>query len=76
MITKRIHSQDAYYKLSSKKSGETSINITYDILGLIAPNLTKGSESKITFTIYREDYLKALGAIVNISPLYTSSSTS
>lgn len=76
MITKRIHSQDAHYKLSPKNSGETSLNLSNEILQLIAPTLTRGSETPISFTLYRADYLKALGAIVNISPLYTSSSTS
>lgn len=76
MIIKHIHSQDAYYKLSPKKSGETSLNLSNEILQLIAPTLSKGSERAITFTIYRTDYLRALGAIVNCSPLYISSSTS
>ena len=76
MITKRIHSQDAHYKLSPKNSGETSLNLSNEILQLIAPALTKGSETPISFTLYREDYLKALGAIVNCSPLYITSSSS
>lgn len=76
MITKRIHSQDAYYKLSPKNSGETSLNLSNEILQLIAPTMSKDSETSISFTIYRADYLKALGAIVNCSPLYITSSTS
>ena len=76
MITKRIHSQDAHYKLSPKNSGETSLNLSNEILQLIAPTLSKGSETPISFTLYRADYLKALGAIVNCSPLYISSSSS
>ncbi len=76
MITKRIHSQDAYYKISPKNSGETSLNLSNEILQLIAPTLTKGSETSISFTLYREDFLKAIGVIVNCSPLYISSSTS
>ena len=76
MITKRIHSQDAYYKLSPKNSGETSLNLSNEILQLITPTLSKDSETSISFTIYRADYLKALGAIVNCSPLYITSSTS
>ena len=76
MITKRIHSQDAHYKLSPKNSGETSLNLSNEILQLIAPTLTKGSETPISFTLYRADYLKALGAIVNCSPLYITSSSS
>ena len=76
MITKRIHSQDAHYKLSPKNSGETSLNLSNEILQLIAPTLTKGSETPISFTLYRADYLKALGAIVNCSPLYITTSSS
>lgn len=76
MITKRIHSQDAHYKLSPKNSGETSLNLSNEILQLIAPTLTKGSEASISFILYRADYLKALGVIVNCSPLYISSSSS
>ena len=76
MITKHIHSQDAYYKLSPKNSGETSLNLSNEILQLIAPTLPKDSETSISFTLYRADYLKALGAIVNCSPLYITSSTS
>ena len=76
MITKRIHSQDAHYKLSPKNSGETSLNLSNEILQLIAPTLTKGSETPISFTLYRADYLKALGTIVNYSPLYITSSSS
>ncbi len=76
MITKRIHSQDAHYKLSPKNSGETSLNLSNEILQLIAPTLTKGSKTPISFTLYRADYLKALGAIVNCSPLYITTSSS
>ncbi len=76
MITKRIHSQDAHYKLSPKNSGETSLNLSNEILQLIAPSLTKGTETSISFILYRADYLKALGVIVNCSPLYISSSSS
>lgn len=76
MITKRIHSQDAHYKLSPKNSGETSLNLSNEILQLIAPTLTKGSETPISFTLYRADYLKALGAIVNCSPIYITTSSS
>ena len=76
MITKRIHSQDAHYKLSPKNSGETSLNLSNEILQLIAPTLTKGSETPISFTLYRADYLKALGTIVNCSPIYITTSSS
>lgn len=75
-MKKYIHSQDAYYKLSPKNSGETSINLSQDILQLIKPNLEKGSQTKISLKIYREDFVKAIGNILKLLPLYTSSSTS
>lgn len=76
MMKKYIHSQDAYYKLSPKNSGETSINLSQEILQLIKPNLEKGSQTKISLKIYREDFVKAIGNILKLLPLYTSSSTS
>jgi hypothetical protein len=56
MIIKRIHSQDAHYKFSPKKSGETSLNLSNDIFQLIAPELTKGEEKPVSFTLFRSDY--------------------
>lgn len=76
MIIKRIHSQDAHYKTTPKNSGETSLNLSNEILQFIAPNLSKGNETSISFTIYREDYLKALGVLFNSSPLYITTSNS
>ena len=75
MIIKRIHSQDAHYKFSPKKSGETSLNLSNDIFQLIAPELTKGEEKPVSFTLFRSDYLKALSVIINHAPLYVTSST-
>lgn len=68
MIIKQIHSQDAFYKLSPRKSGETSLNISNELLQLIAPSLTKGNNMTISFILYREDYLKAIGVIFNSLP--------
>ena len=75
MIIKRIHSQDAHYKFSPKKSGETSLNLSNDIFQLIAPELSRGDEKSVSFTLFRSDYLKALSVIINQSPLYVTSST-
>lgn len=75
MIIKHIHSQDAHYKFSPKKSGETSLNLSNDIFQLIAPELPKGEEKPVSFTLFRSDYLKALSVIINHSPLYVTSST-
>jgi len=76
MIIKQIHSQDAVYKSSPRKSGETSLNISNELSLLIAPSLTKGNNMPISFTLYREDYLRAIGVIFNSLPLYVSSSNS
>ena len=76
MIKKQIHSQDAYYKISPKKSGETSLNLSKEVLNYIRPDLTRGNSTTIVFTLYRADYLKALGAIFSCSSLYTSTSIS
>lgn len=73
---KQIHGQDAYYKLSAKNSGETSLNLSNELLLFVAPDLEKGKEKTISFVLNREDYLSALGYIFNVSPLYISSSTS
>ena len=75
MINKVIHSQDSYYKLSYKKSGETSLNLANEIKELIAPELERGEQKRITFVVYREDYIKAACYIIGHLPLYKSSSS-
>lgn len=66
--------QDCFYKWAPKKSGETSINISKEIATYIFPGIVPGTERPISFLIYKEDYLKAIGYIINSLPLYTSTS--
>jgi len=73
--TKYIHSQDAYFKVAPKKSGETSLNLSSDILNFITDGtMNADSERSVKFRIFKEDMLKALASIVNALPLYVSSS--
>lgn len=75
VIRKVIHSQDAGFKLSPKKSGETSLNLSNEILNFIIEGpMSLDSERQITFQIYKEDFLKSLAYITNKLPLYKSSS--
>lgn len=74
MIQKVIHSQDSFYKLNYKKSGETSLNLSNEIKDLIAPELSRGQQKKISFKVYREDFVKAACYIIGHLPLYKSSS--
>lgn len=76
-IKKIIHSQDAGLKQSARKSGETSINLSNEILEfLCSSTIERGDERNITFTLYKDDILKALIFIFNNLPLYISSSDS
>ncbi len=69
-IVKIVWSQDAFFKTEPKRSGETSINLSNEIFDFLG-----GVENGyITFKIYKEDYIKALGALVLLLPLYKSSS--
>lgn len=74
-VIKQIHSQDAGFKLSPKKSGETSLNLSNEILNfLVSETPSKGSEISVSFNLHKEDFLKCLSYIVTHLPLYTSSS--
>ncbi|MBQ6201867.1 MAG: AAA family ATPase [Prevotella sp.] len=69
-IEKVVWSQDSYYKKERKNSGETSLNLSNDIFELLG-----GVDNpQMEFVIYKEDFLKALGVLVNKLPLYTTTS--
>lgn len=71
-IDKIVYSQDAFFKTEPKRSGETSINLSNEIFEFLG-----GLEDDyITFSIYKEDYIKALSTLIVLLPLYKSSSTS
>ena len=74
-ITKNILSQDSGLKLVPVHSGESAINISNDILKLIYDGRIEREQNlKVTFTIYKEDFLKALCFIINKLPLYKTTS--
>ena len=74
-VIKQIHSQDAGFKLSPKKSGETSLNLSNVILNfLVDKPLSRGDEISVSFNLYKEDFLRCLSYIVMHLPLYRSSS--
>lgn len=76
MIRKEIHNQDSHYKLKDVHSGETSLNISLELLSLLRPGMLKGEEEKIEFTIFKSDFVNAMIYIANKMPVYVSTSTS
>lgn len=69
-VIKQIHSQDAGFKLSPKKSGETSLNLSNVILNfLVDKPLSRGDEISVSFNLYKEDFLRCLSYIVMHLPL-------
>lgn len=74
-IRKNIQTQDSGFKISPVRSGESAINISNEILQLIYPqNETREFNTEITFTIYKEDFVKAFCFIVSKLPLYKTTS--
>lgn len=72
---KVIHSQDAGLKKSPKNSGETSLNLSTEIMEYIVDTIPeKGKETLISFLLYKEDFLKGFAYIITNLPLYKSSS--
>ena len=73
--TKFIKRQDSGYKLSSGNSGETSLNLSYEIFAFIShESLKPGEEKDITFRLYKEDFIKAMSFVIMKLPLYKTSS--
>ena len=64
-LRKIVQRQDAFLKLSPSSSNETSINLSTEVSNLIA--IESGN---VTFRLYREDFIKAIGVICNLLPLY------
>lgn len=71
-IEKIVWSQDSYFKTERKFSGETSINLSNDIYSFLGGE----NNQNFVFTIYKEDYIRALGVLTIMLPLYTSTSKS
>lgn len=74
-IKKIVYSQDAGLKRVPKKSGETSINLSQEIVEFIYPNRPHDTtETPVSFLLYKEDFLKGIAFVMNNLPLYRSSS--
>lgn len=64
-FNKIVQRQDAHFKLSKSTSNETSINLSRDISDYISKE-----SGEVNFTLHREDFIRAIGVICNILPLY------
>ena len=64
-LRKIITRQDANFKLSPSLSNETSINLSKEISALISDE-----SGNVTFTIYKDDFIKALSALCLIPKIY------
>lgn len=75
-VVKCVKRQDCYYKLTPGTSNETSINLSSDVLYLVLPHAERNTTYPITFTIFKEDFIKALCYIITKLPLFTTRSGS
>ena len=74
-IIKYIRRQDCNWKQAGGCSGETSLNLSNEILDyLTSGTLDYGEECEITFRIFRKDFFDAIIFIETQLPLYRSSS--
>ena len=74
-VVKYIKQQDSGWKQAAGCSGETSINLSNEILDFLSSGMVDlGEECGLTFNIYREDYVTALSFITSQLPLYRSTS--
>ena len=64
-LSKIVTRQDANFKLSPSASNETSINLSKEISALISDE--SGDE---TFTLYKNDFIKALSALCLIPKIF------
>ena len=76
-IVKYIKRQDSGWKQAAGCSGETSINLSNEILDFLSCGMVDlGEECGMTFNIYRSDFITALSFITIQLPLYRSTSRS
>lgn len=72
---KIIQQQDSGLKTNPIHSGETSINLSKDIKELLYnESFDEDTSVRVTFTLYKEDFLRALCFIVSKLPLYKTTS--
>ena len=64
-LTKVVSRQDANFKLSPSSSNETSINLSKEISAFISDE-----SGDVTFNIYKNDFIKAMGALCLMPKIY------
>lgn len=65
-LSKIVFRQDTNFKLTPSSSNETSINLSNEISDFIS-----NESGEVSFTIYKVDLIKALGALANFPALYS-----
>ena len=76
-MIKYIKRQDCGLKTTSGKSGDSGVNLPREIFDYInLSGLKKGSECKVKFLIYKDDYIKAADFISTFGLLYVTDSKS
>lgn len=73
-IVKCPKRQDCYYKLTPGSSNETSINLSTEVMRAICPEAKRGETYYMTFSLHKEDFIKALCFLVTKLPLYITNS--
>ena len=74
---KYIRRQDSHWKQAWGYSGETSLNLSYEILDFLTRGMVSpGEQSGVTFSIYKKDFVQAMDFIESQLPLYVSTSRS
>ncbi len=72
---KYIKRQDSGWKQAKGCSGETSLNLSYEILEFLTDGMVSpGEQCGITFTIYKTDFIQAVSFIESQLPLFVSNS--
>lgn len=69
-LTKSVSRQDANFKLSPSSSNETSINLSNEISALISDE-----SGNVSFTIYKDDFIKAISALCLLRKIYLKKDT-
>lgn len=74
-IVKCPKRQDCHYKLTPGSSNETSINLSNEIFKFLKPEGAPTDIAvEVTFTVFKEDFVKALCYLMGKLPLYKTAS--
>ena len=74
-IVKCPKRQDCHYKLTPGSSNETSINLSNEVFKVLRPEGTPTDVAvDVEFTIFKEDFVKALCYLMGKLPLYKTAS--